>query len=78
MRKPGILIVVFRVMNKFAGFIKNFLTRLILACAYYVFFLPFAVFVFIFSDLLNIRDCRNPRWDKCDEIKDNNKFLRQQ
>jgi len=78
MQKPVVLIAVFRFMNKFARFIINCLTRFILTCAYYILFFPFAVFVLIFSDLLNIRNFHNPRWDKCEEIKDDNKFLRQQ
>lgn len=76
--KPNKIMAIFRAMNKCARSIVNLLTRLILVFAYYILFFPFAVFVLMFSDLLNIRDFHNPRWDKREEIKDDNKFLRQQ
>ena len=76
--KPNIIISMFRTMNKFAGIMINLLTRLILVFVYFIFLFTFAVFIIIFTDLLDIRNYRYPRWIKCAEITDKDKFMRQQ
>jgi len=65
---------IFKIINKLIRTAINFLVRLISSTVYFVLFFPFAIFVKLYTDFLEIKKSA-PRWIKTEKIKNITEFL---
>lgn len=68
----------FKKANKRARAAINFVVRIALAIVYFVIFFPIFICFRLFSDFLEIKDCKSPRWIASNKIEEAGKFLHQQ
>ena len=70
------IIKIFKLINRYAREVINILVRLFLAAVYFVLFLPFAIFIKLFSDYLGIRE--SPHWKLHARVENVKEFLSKQ
>lgn len=68
----------FRKINNLIRYGINIFVKFLLGIAYFVIFLPFCIFIRLLTDFLDIKKPDNPHWISRAEIKDVERFLRQQ
>jgi len=71
------MIKIFKKINRYIRTVINILVRLLLCVAYFILLFPFAVFIKLFTDFLEIKQ-RLPSWIPHNKIEDVKKFLTQQ
>jgi len=71
------MIKIFKKINKYIRFAINTLVRLILVVVYFILLFPFAVFIRLFTDFLDLKRV-SPHWVPHNEIKNVKEFLARQ
>jgi len=71
------MIKIFKRINRFIRTVIDTLVRLILGIIYFILFFPFAIFVKLCADFLEIKR-KSPYWIPCDKINNVKEFLTRQ
>ena len=71
------MIRILKIINKYIRVIINILVRVLLGIMYFILLFPFAIFIRLFTDFLEIKH-KSPSWIACHKIEDVEAFLAKQ